>query len=106
MRGCVGFFGIVAPPWFGCPFLVHEVQSTGLGCMGLDQSATCSALVLQDLDQKFLVLTWATPGLFLGVLAPLDLADQDALALGLWFGVDWWFLGVATGVVVMTEGAQ
>jgi len=42
----------------------------------------------------------------MGVLTPLALANQVALALVFWFGVDWWFLRVATGVVVMKEGAQ
>jgi hypothetical protein len=35
-------------------------------------------------------LELVTLGLFLGVLAPLSLADRVASALGLWSRVDWW----------------
>jgi hypothetical protein len=105
VRGCAGYFELAAPPWFGCPFPAQKAQSASPGCLCLDQSVAGSALVLRGLDQRLMVSAQATPGLFLGVISLLSLGDRAASALDLWFGVDWWFLGVATGVVVM-GGAQ
>jgi hypothetical protein len=59
-----------------------------------------------DLDQQILVSTQATLGLFWGFLTLVVLGDQAASDLDQWLGVDWWFLGVVTGVVVLMEGAQ
>jgi hypothetical protein len=58
------------------------------------------------LDQKVLVSPHVTLGLFLGVWAQVVLGVQPAWALDEWFGMDWWFLRVVIGVVVVTEGAQ
>jgi hypothetical protein len=105
LRGCDGCFELVDPPWFGFPFPGQNAQYFGLGCMGSDQSAAGSPLALWGLDQKLLVLAQVTPGLFLGFLTPLSLVYRVSLALDMWLGVDWWLLGVATRVLVMTEGA-
>jgi hypothetical protein len=34
LRGCVGYFELAAPPWFGCPFPAQKAQSVGPGCLG------------------------------------------------------------------------
>jgi hypothetical protein len=106
LRKCVGGFELVAPLPFECPSAAQKAQSVGPGHQGSDQSVAVSALVLLDLDQKLLVSAQVTLGLFLGVLALVVLGDRAASALDQWFGVDWWFLGVVTGVVVVMEGAQ
>jgi hypothetical protein len=63
-------------------------------------------MVLLDLDHKILVSTQANLNLFLGFLSLVVLGDRAASALDQWFGVDWWFLGLVNGVVVVMEGAQ
>jgi hypothetical protein len=69
-----------------------------------------------DLEQKFLVVAQVTLGLFLGVMdlvvmgdrvasTLVVLGDRFATSLDLWFGVDWWFMGLEIGVVVVMEGS-
>jgi hypothetical protein len=63
-------------------------------------------MVILDLDLKLMVSAEEIMGLLLGVLALVVLGDRAASALDQWFGVDWWFLGVATRVVVVMESAE
>jgi hypothetical protein len=75
LRGCAGYFELVAPPPFGCHFSAQKAQSTGHGCPGSDQLVAGSALVVMDLDQKLSVSSQETLGLFLGVLSLFFLGD-------------------------------
>jgi hypothetical protein len=106
LRKCVGDFEIVSPLSFEYPSATQKVQFVGLGFLGLGQSAAVTVLILLDLDHKVLVSTQVNMGLFLGVLAQLVLDNRAGCDLGEWFGVDWWFMGPMTRVVVVMEGAQ
>jgi hypothetical protein len=53
VRGFTGFFGLVNPPQFGFLFLAQKAQSVVPGCLGLDQLASCSVLVLWGLTRNF-----------------------------------------------------